>query len=134
MKRAAFIVGIGGVILIAVLSILSSSSSPDPTPVPPRTWQRVATWSGDDFERTDPFQIASREWRVAWQTSDVDEEANYFSLLAYTADGRRQMLVTSIANSDAAEDVASLNEGPGSFYLEISPLGVSWTVTVEEQR
>jgi hypothetical protein len=138
VRRAAFIIGIAGVILIAVVSILQTPlgtpPSVGPTPVSPVAWHRVATWSGDDFERTDLFQIASRNWRVEWRTNDVDEEANYFSVWAYNADGTRQMMVASIANSDATGEVAGLNEGPGPFYLEISPHGVVWTVTVEEQR
>jgi hypothetical protein len=137
VKRAAFIIGITGIILIAGVSIFQTSpASPGagPAPVAPVAWHPVATWSGDDFERTDTFQIASREWRVEWRTNDVDEEANYFSVWAYNADGTRETMVTSIANSDATGDVARLNEGPGPFYLEINPQGVAWTVTVEEQR
>jgi hypothetical protein len=134
VKRAAFILGIAGIILIAVMAVLQTPPGTGPAAVSPVGWQRVATWSGDDFERTDMFQIASRDWRIEWHTNDVDEEANYFSVWAYNADGTRQTMVASIANSDATGDIARLNEGPGPFYLEINPQGVSWTVTIEEQR
>ncbi len=108
-----------------------------PNSKPEPTWQPVKEWSGNGMKSTETFRIASREWRINWETQN-ENIAGILGIYVYKADGSsqsNQMPVAIPVNTQGiGKDTAYVHEGPGEFYLQISSANVDWHIIVEDQR
>jgi hypothetical protein len=96
-------------------------------------WATVVEWSGSGIKETETFQVASREWRIAWETrNEAFKGAGIFQIMVHDEAGK---LVTLAANKQGVgKDVSYVRSGPGKHYLMINSGNVDWTVKVEDQR
>lgn len=138
---------VGIVLIIAALAFIGSAvTAPEPEqaptsavlPVPdkpvraPKTWQTVATLSGDNHKRGELFTLTGAQSRLTYTVA----EQNYPFLYVYLMDADK----TLEADGGFAEVTGASTNGEtvlykkaGSYYLDV--LGSSgWTVTVEELK
>ncbi|MEJ0000545.1 MAG: hypothetical protein WDO13_16135 [Verrucomicrobiota bacterium] len=114
-----------------------ASYLPPPSEGPPGTagWHRVFTLKGTDGQKTDPFPIRGKTWRVLWHNQDKPGKvyANTSGLFidAFPRDDTIPQKVC--AKIGTGGDSTEL-QGPGNYYLRIDASGGSWELAVEELR
>jgi hypothetical protein len=92
----------------------------------------VQQWSGSGVQQTTaPFPVASTEWTLTWTAQDLGSIPGYLSIAIYDADTRRP--AGSVSGSvGRSRDSATLDNGPGMFYLVIDGANTNWSVQVSD--
>jgi len=113
--------------IVALVALLASSS------MAAAEWQRVANWTGNGTKQTESFSVASREWRISWETTnEAFKGAGIFQIYVYDDEDK---LVTLAANKQGVgKDTSYVRAAPGRFHLMINSGNVDWSVVVEDQR
>jgi hypothetical protein len=101
-------------------------------PAPTDGWRRLFTLAGSDSKTTDPYPIASRQWRVVWHNQDKPGPAfENTSALFISAFPNGDTIPQKVcAKLGSGGDKAELL-GPGTFHLKIEASGGSWELAVE---
>jgi len=101
--------------------------TPAPPNPPPATWTEIARWSGQSIKNTETFQVASKEWRISWDTQPGEHGPGIFQIYIYKADGTLDGVAANVigANKDA-----TVIRGAGQYYLSFNT-SQPYTVTVE---
>lgn len=89
-----------------------------------RQAKQVRNWKGRGTKNTEVFQVATRDWVIAW-----DSSADFFSVTVYDANGEIVDVAASVEGQD--QDSTVMHCGPGTFYLDIDGDG-PWAVRVTD--
>jgi len=109
---------------------------PAPAPAPtvtgkPKTWQPIKTWTGSGIKQTETFYVASSEWRISWQTSNI-RYAGILQIFVYDDKGNLVSLAANVMGESS--DASYIHGGPGKYYLDINSCNEDWKIVVEDQR
>lgn len=95
-------------------------------------WKPIASWTGHGNLQTDSFEMATGNWRVAWQAHNPkDPKAGLFRVSVHSAISGRP-LETAVEHRGDGRDIDYVDEDPRVFFLVIDAPGMDWSVTVEE--
>ena len=92
----------------------------------------MASWSGRGNTQTESFDMESGQWRIRWETSDIQfSSAGTFRAIVHSSVSGRFVEV-AVEHQGAGKGVAYVAEDPRQFFLDIESSGVDWKVAVEE--
>lgn len=117
----------------------TTAPAPTATKVPatatavPKQWVTVQHFTGTQNTQTPTFHLADGD-RIVWTATPTDTTANAFSIELYSSDGSLMDLVANTANLTKAETSTYNVHGSSDVYLKISPLYVSYDITVQTYR
>lgn len=114
--------------------IMSLPQASEPTSKKLSEWQPIATWSGSGLKTTEPFTITGSPWRVSWKAKSTGEMLTLFQGCVRPIGGGVLDMVYFANSMSEGEDTSYVYLGPGEYYIEISAIGCSWAVTVEDRR
>jgi hypothetical protein len=125
-----------GTVIVLVLSALAMGAcGPRSKSVPKQPligWRPVASWSGRGNTQTESFDMESGQWRIRWETSDIQlSNAGTFRAIVHSSVSGRFVEV-AVEHQGAGKGVAYVAEDPRQFFLDIESSGVDWKVAVEE--
>jgi len=152
-KKKRGVLTYGGLVVVGLFVILiiigllvptpppsSQRQTPPPEPTARRTepapsspsWRAVKSWRGNGMKETETFSVASREWRIKWESAnEAFAGAGILQIMVYSEDGT---LVTLTANKQGVgSDTSYVRTGPGKHYLMMSSANMDWSVSVEDQ-
>lgn len=121
----------------------SPASKPEASAKPPETqapktaqkaaptWQEVKTWTGSGIVNTETFTVASKEWRINWETSQ-ENIAGILQVFVY--DSKDNLVDLPVNQMGVSKNISYVRKGPGTFYLKINSANIKYRVTVEELR
>ena len=95
----------------------------------------VESFQGTGIQETPPFQVQSDTWRISYNWSSTNEDfGGIFQIYVHSAETDELATIISVEQPGSGESF--VNEGAGSYYLNVNTAGAEWTVTVEdcEQR
>ena len=152
-KKVLVIVGLCLVAMIAVIVTIAgiggskesgNNSGTTPTVAPPatpaaqKTWQTVATLSGDSNRRGESFTLLGGDQKLVYTVKVISTEITDCACAIYvmakgtslSSDGGvPEVMVDKAESSDT-----QLANDPGDYYLDISATNCQWTVSVQELR
>lgn len=90
----------------------------------------VATWSGSVRQRTEPFEVDKKIWRLECLRDDFGNPG-HFSITVFDATTREPF--TRISDVDFLQMRVRVLNGPGTYYLEIEQddVGPKFEINVE---
>jgi hypothetical protein len=96
----------------------------------PKTWQKVAELSGTASKRSAPFYLSGAQARMKYSVQGQESTAFY----AYVVEEGESRGPTEVVVTKPSSDETRLAKTPGNYYLDISTVNTTWTVTIEELR
>lgn len=136
MNTKHLVLLVGGCFVVAA-TVMSLQIPPDASTTRAvasarREWRVVQTWKGSGIKETETFSVASREWRIHWETrNEPFAGAGILQIYVHQEDGT---LVSLAANKQGTGSDTSYVRSAGKHYLQINSANVDWVVTVEDQR
>ena len=125
----------GTAILLVVSALVMGPCGPRFKSVPRQSligWRPVASWSGRGNIQTESFDMESGQWRIRWETSDMQfSSAGTFRAIVHCSVSGRFVEV-AVEHQGAGKGIAYVAEDPRQFFLDIESNGVDWKVAVEE--
>lgn len=86
------------------------------------------TWVGSSDKTTDTFYVPTKQVRISWDVSTTKDHG--MILISITNPQRTYYEYwTDLQNDPHGETYAYLS--PGNYYLEIQPIHVKYTITIE---
>jgi hypothetical protein len=125
----------GAAILLVSCALVMGACGPRSKSAPRQSligWRPVASWSGRGNIQTESFSMESGQWRIRWETSDmqVSRAGTFRAIVHSTVSGR--FVEVAVEHQGAGKGVAYVAEDPRQFFLDIESSGVDWKVAVEE--
>jgi len=148
-KKVLVIVGLCLVAMIAVIVVIASiggskesgnNSETTPTvatpavPAAQKTWQTVATLSGDSNRRGESFTLLGGDQQLVYKVTGTDPVVCSVYVVEKgtsleSAGGFPEVMIDKAESSDTR-----LAKDPGDYYLDVSAANCQWTVSVQELR
>lgn len=123
------LVAIGNGVDTTVEPIGRTAPSPAVPAATSRTWQRVASWTGDGIKSTPSFTVGD-EWAIEWATQPGQFGAMNFQIYTYTSDGQ---LSDVDANIIGAGGDTSYKHTAGTYYLQVNS-AQHWQVSIWDKK
>jgi hypothetical protein len=125
----------GAAILLVLSALVMGTCGPRSKSVPRQPligWRPVASWSGRGNTQTESFDMESGQWRIRWETSDMQfsSAGTFLAIVHSSVSGR--FVEVAVEHRGAGKGVAYVAEDPRQFFLDIESSGVDWKVAVEE--
>lgn len=114
----------------------TATAKPSPTapatPVKPKSWVTVQTFSGDQNTKTPSFQLNDGA-RIVWSARPADQFGGAFSVTSYTSDGAYDDLIANTTVNKAESGTYTVH-GSNKVYLDISGFGVNYSIQVQQYQ
>ena len=95
------------------------------TPIVPKSWHTVTTFSGTNTKNTEPFTVKGSQWRIAWtETGD-----GYFGADAEKPD--QSSGYCPIANTIGTNSDSTYCYTPGTYYISVNTSN-TWSIKIED--
>lgn len=127
-------------IVVGISGCGSSSASGDSpsapavaTPAGPTGTITVATFTGDNAQTTAAFHIDAKQWLIQYQVTAQNCSGASLGVFAYNS-ADAAAFVRNVQVTGCVSDAVKVLNGPGDFFLKITPGSVVYTIQVVEVR